>query len=607
MEFFEKNKEALQKRFSTVVKEMEKEEKENSALKVEFLKTRDGNHALVVETEEKKYRLNSAYRPMEEAKKWADQYEFQNLDINVFMFGFGNGIFVRELLHRAAVDSEVYLWEPNAEIFRYVLEKEDITDILTDRRFHIFLGEEGLQDYKNIVDYVLNWHNAATQIHCSHICYDQLFEKEYQEFMNTVYSANQMMRVRRDTNVWFAHRTVTNTLRNLRYIEHSNYITELMGKIPDDIPAIIVSAGPSLEKNMSLLKKAEGRAFIVATDSAVRVLEANGLPYDCINTVDPGKPTWYLSKFPGSKEKPLFCTMQAPAKLMEFHAGRKIWGGNSFFIDILYGRFGMFFPNIDAGGSVATDALELIRLLGFKTVILIGQDLAYDGEKTHAGGYENHVLNEDAFIEMVEGIHGDSVRTRHDWKMFRNWFEYFIQEHEDIKVVDATEGGALIHGSEVMAFAEAIDRYCEGKEFDFHDFLAKVPETFEVLDFNPFRENILDLEKGFHNIVSKAAEGKKLAEEYISSGRKISKKKSERILKSIKKINLFIERQTGYALLDMYTYELAVDELKDVNCITGDEYTDTLNSLKSSIEIYNGFLQAVKELEEILKTSLSGI
>lgn len=607
MECYEQNKKVMQERFASVLEEIEKADTEDTGLKVESVITRDGNHALMVTKDDKHYRMNSAYRPLEEARKWADQYRFQNLDINIFMFGFGNGIFVRELLHRAADDARIILWEPNIEIFHYVLETENVSDILGDSRFQLFLGEKGLSSYKVVVDCMLSWHNASTQIRCDHIGYRELFEEDYKKFLEVISRANALMRMRSDTNAYFAHTSIHNVLQNMKYIRHSNYITELIGKIPEDIPAIIVSAGPSLEKNMSLLKQAEGKAVIVATDSAVRILEQNELPYDFIVTVDPRKPPWYLSKFLGCQEKPLICTLQSQKDLMKFHTGRKIWGCGSIFLEDVYRNFGMKFPMFNVGGSVATNATEVARILGLKTLILIGQDLAYEGDRTHAGGYENHVLNEKLTIEMTEGIDGDLVKTRYDWQVYKDWFETFITEHEDIRLIDATEGGALIHGSEVIPFSDAIQKYCEGKRFVFSELMKKTPETFQVVDFAPIESEILHLEKGFANITKKAKEGKKLAEEFLAAGRKISPKKHEHILKELKKINGFIEKQSGYEIIDMYTFNLAVRELRDMNQITGDNFIDETNSIKSALKIYNGFIQAVEELKDALEQSISDI
>ena len=572
MGYYEKNNQVLSERYPEryleILKCIEKEISEE--YKVESIAARDSNHALVVEKGDVKYRLNSAYRPLEEAKKWVEQYEFQNIGVNIFMFGFGNGIFVRELLHRAKIDANIYLWEPDASIFHVVMEEENLEEILKDKRFHFFIGEKGLQEVKEVMDYIVGWNNVTAQIRCSHICYNKMYEKEYRLFFDTI-------------------------------------ITELIGRIPKDIPAVVVSAGPSLDKNIDLLLEVKGKALIIATDTAVKILEAKGLPYDCMVTVDPKKPTWYLSDYPQCKDVPLFCMGESAKEILKFHTGRKIWGAGSVYIDNLYDSVGLKFPEYNPGGCVATTAVEIASQLNIKNIILIGQDLAYTGEHTHAGGYDDHVLNEEVFIEMVEGIDGEQVKTRGDWTVYREWFEDFIQLHKEINLIDATEGGALIHGSKVMTFGAAIKEYCGEKVFSFKNLLGELPATFDVVDFESVKREIHRMDKGFSNILSKSLEAKKIAEELLESGSGISAKKHDRLLKEIRKANNFIWKQAGYELLDMYTSDLMLNELRDVNQITGDAKADEINSIKGALAIYKSFISAVDDLHGLLKEVLQEI
>jgi len=609
MGYYEKNKKAILSRYKDKnVEIFERMEKEDfSDYKVESIVARDGNHALTVEKDGDKFRLNSAYKPLAEAEKWADQYNYQNLDVNVFMFGFGNGIFVRELLRRADRDACIYLWEPNTNIFRVAMEEEDLEDIFGDKRLYLYVGKDGLKELKEALECSVGWHNMTSQIRCCHVCYDRLHEEEYLEFLKAIKHSDSMVQVKRDTNAHFAHRAVVNVIDNLQHIRKSNYITELMGKISEDIPAIVVAAGPSLDKNIELLRRAEGRAFIIATDTAVRILEARGLPYDCVVTIDPGKPIEYIDCCPSCKDKPFFCNSESQRDIMKYHTGRKIWAAGSVYIDSLYDFLGLHFPESSTGGSVATSSAQIAYHLNLKNIILIGQDLAYTGEHTHAGGYDNHILNEEKFIEMVDGIDGGEVKTRGDWLVFRDWFEEFIKKSKEINLVDATEGGALIHGSKVMTFEEAIDTYCEGKEFSFEKILEELPPTFDVLGFEPVKEVIQRMGKGFKNILSKSTEGKKAAEEYLAAGNRLSPKKHDRLLKTIRKANNYIQKQAGYELLDMYTFDLTLNELHDVNQLTGDALQDERDSVQIALAIYDGYIDAVEKLGNQMDEALKGV
>lgn len=607
MAYFEQNENAMELRYPEILERWKKQEKDEAHFKVKSIETRDGNSALVVEKEGENYRLNSAYRPLAEAEKWVNQFEFHNIGVNVFMFGFGNGIFVREILRHLEEDGKVFLFEPDFTILSVVFEEQDITDIITDERFHLYVGEEDYERFKTDMDSNTIWHNVPTQISCTHICYDKLYLDEYNRFWDDLKKIDEMTVVKRNTNAHFAHITVENVIQNLKYVKNSNYVSELAGKIPEDIPVIIVSAGPSLDKNIEELHRAKGKAFIIAVDTAVKILETRGVPYDCMVTVDPGKPAWYLTDYPGCAEIPLFCCMESSGEILGFHKGRKIWLPGSVYLENLYAVHGFLFPQNNVGGSVATVAFMLACHLNLKNIILIGQDLAFDGEKTHAGGHENHIADEEDGIQMVDGIDGNPVKTRRDWVMFRDWFEENMKTNPELNVIDATEGGALIHGSKVMTLSEAIDSYCEGKTFCFEDFMKEIPPTFEEHDFEPVRSDIFRMEKGIQNMYRKSVEGKKYAQEFIKAGNKISAKKHDRLIKEIGKVNNFIERQSGYELLDMYTSDLMVGELRDINCMTGDPVLDELNSVKCAEAVYKGMIEASEELKGLLEKSLKEV
>lgn len=576
-------------------------------LRISALETREAGRAMQLEIDGVKHRFNSVYRPLQEAIKWADQYSFQNIETSIFMFGFGNGIFVRELLNRLPDESQVFVFEPRIEIFKWVCENEDISDLLVDSRLHLYFEEKNLNLFQSDAEMWVTWNNITAQLRCEHPVYQKIYTKEYHQFWDICDRVNDIVITKAHTNAYFGQKSIENVVKNLPFIKESNYITELMGRIPEDIPAIIVSAGPSLEKNVELLKNAQGKSLIIATDTAVRVLEEKGLPYDCIVTVDPGKPAWYLENYPECSKKPLFLALESQSEITAFHKGRKIWMAGSIYLDELYMTQGMTFPAYNVGGSVATSAYMLAITLGLKNIILIGQDLAFVGNKTHAGNHEDHIMNEEDGIQYIEGIDGEMVKSRRDWMFYLHWFEERIQEEKNICLIDATEGGALIHGSQVMKFHDAIERYCKDKMFDFEQFLKKIPLTFEVHDFEPIKHEIRSMNSGIANIEKKAKEAINLADELIGKFDTMSQKKHDRLVKEIKKANNYIGRQPGYGILDIYLSELTVKELRDINVVTGNPRVDELNSVQSAKVLYQGFIAAAIPIRKLLQEHIGQI
>lgn len=91
--------------------------KEYSYNNIEETNTKDGNKALVIEKNNTKYRLNSLYKPLKEAEKWASQYEFHNINVCTIMFGMGNCLFIREMLKRLKPDARFTFM---SQIYQYL-------------------------------------------------------------------------------------------------------------------------------------------------------------------------------------------------------------------------------------------------------------------------------------------------------------------------------------------------------------------------------------------------------------------------------------------------------------------------------------------------------
>lgn len=580
---------------------------EYSYKNIEEIDTKDGNKALVIKKDNNEYRLNSLYRPVKEAEKWADQYKFQNIDVSVIMFGLGNCLFIREMLKRLKQDAKVYLYEPEISIFLYVLNNIDISDIICDIRVCLFINNINKNEFKDLLQRETDWLSIAAQIICNHPVYEKIYTDEFEEFLNIAYNANKLAKVNIDTERYMSDTLVNNVIKNLKYIKESNYVSEFIGKFPKEFPAIIVAAGPSLDKNIDELKRAEGKAFIFATDTAVKYLLKHNINFDAIITIDAKKGAWHL-KNERCHNIPLFCVLEAKNNMMKMHTGRKIWFRGSVYMYGLYSKFNREFPGYNSGGSVATAAFSVCLSMDFKNIVFIGQDLAYDGEVTHAGGVVKNIIGEKSGKKQVDGVNGEKVWSRYDWLIYLEWLENSIRDIRGINVIDATEGGALVHGSKVMKLSEVIDEYCK-EEFSFSKLLDETPYTFTGDEYSKVREEIIHLKKEFLNIEKKSKEGIKITERLIKTLniRNNSTKNENKDLKKVDKINKFLEKQSAYDILDIYITNTVAKDLVMVNNLSEDEDENMKKTLEISIAIYKALAKAVDELMPVLEETLHQI
>src|SRR5690606_28411622 len=117
------------------------------------------------------------------------------------------------------------------------------------------------------------------------------------------------------------------------------------------------------------------------------------------------------------------------------------------------------------GASVANASLAIAAYLGCNPIIFLGQDLAYTDGKHHADSCGGTTLKEDDDLIEVEGIDGNKVFTNSVWHTFLMWMEKFIIHNPNKTYIDATEGGAKIHGTDIIPLRQAIEKYCIKDEF----------------------------------------------------------------------------------------------------------------------------------------------
>ena len=227
---------------------------------------------------------------------------------------------------------------------------------------------------------------------------------------------------------------------------------------------MILSSGPSLAKSIEPLLKLQGKAVFFAVDSSVRYLLGKGIQPDYLVTIDPLK--WPKHFQPERCRKlPVFCRFDSNFKLLEEQKGPLIFFGGTEYARMLAGEEALFVA--DTGGSVATAAFSLCQAVGFSEIVLVGQDLCYDGEKTHAGGVISPDEKKQGFGKTwIPGNLSEKVQTRQDWYRYLKWFENEISLHPECKVWNATAGGAKIEGAEwksLEAIAEKLEKRDSGR------------------------------------------------------------------------------------------------------------------------------------------------
>ena len=450
--------------------------------------SKDGNEILVVVKDDVEYRLNSSYRPIAEAEKFAKQFEVLEEGSLLFVFGFGNGMFADEILKVCKSNVTIVFYEPCLDIVKYVSMKRDLE--LYCRQHNCFLvmnkGNEmvsggrlsDIAEFYDTLQDIMTYNNRDKMYQAVLPKYRELFVEEYRYFVDILEQGRDELFTQINNARDYGHILVENNVKLLRYIPQSYCLHDFKDIFPKDMPAIIVSAGPSLEKNVHLLHEAKGHALILCVDAAIKFLLQEDIIPDMIVTIDARKE---ISLFEDERLKniPMIGHSDMSNKVLDMVRPNKfiLAGTNNDYIKNLYDNIGKSQNIIDFGGSVATAACAICKEIGFETIILVGQDLALTGEKMYAGKEKVALDKFGRQLINVEALDGSIVKTTTDYYSYIKWFERLIEKYPTIHIIDATEGGAKIEGSEILTLKDTLKRYAVA-EYEIKAIIDSVEPAF---------------------------------------------------------------------------------------------------------------------------------
>lgn len=483
MKILEKNREIIEKKYEYI---LEKIEGYASNGNVVIQSAANGEETIAVKRGEKLWYLNSRLNPEYAASVYAKRYHIRLYGI-YFIFGLSDGRHVREILKNCDETNRIVVCEPDFDAFCMAAAHFDISDILNDERVILYIPDITVE-LRGILSGIIEYSKVGIIDFLILPGFDILHKEACETYMDSIIDKMQDVMVHRGTYMLFQRMIPQHTLYHMRKMisqsNHEQLRRALDEKDITNIPAIIVSAGPSLDKNVQELKKAQGKAFIMVVDAAVRTVIKAGIRPDMICTIDPESPDRF---FDGLELKDMnwSCIRMTRPEVLKWE-GQKIFYYGFFEKNwnvLIDDKLGYNFPDIPSGGSVSSAAFMLAFRLGFKKMILVGQDMAFTGGVSHTKGINEAFGDNDEYIKsrslmQVEGNDGSILDTDFQMWYYLKWFERAIKLYEnDFSVINATEGGAKIEGTEVIPLKTAIERECTG-ELNMYELARSVPPMF---------------------------------------------------------------------------------------------------------------------------------
>lgn len=551
---YERNMEALRGKYPVWANIIENTKRKKRNFDVIAEESLMGDTILKVNDNGKVLYLNGKYAPLEVVERWLDKQGKIEEFTPVIIIGISNGHHIKRIMEEVPKTSNILIYEPSFEMFRRAMQEVDLSFIF---KLDIPVGivVDGINEGE-IYSYfrlMISYDNMTSLKYYVSGNYSRLFAEKVEQFVKSLKSYIDDLEVLWNTMVRYTDVKARNTFYNLPYLYEGYSIGELCNMLPQDIPVIVVSAGPSLNKNIMELKKAVGKACIIATDTAMKPLLNAGIIPNLFVIIDGLKPG-VLFEHKDISRVPMVTMTGVSVEPMQYHKGKKFFYDSSatFEQHILLElskkeKRNCMLPGIVTGGSVAHSAATLGVYMGAKTVILIGQDLAMTGNQTHANGtFQDKMdtidIDSGEYFE-VEAIDGGKILTRIDFDRYRKWFEEYAERNLQITIVDATEGGALIHNTKIMTLKNAIRKYCK-REYNVKWHIDRCKKIFHEENKHVALDYFDKSVKKLADIKKKAMAGISYYErlEKILSKTNVSDKELQKILKKIKKINNYMEK-----------------------------------------------------------------
>ncbi|HEF4876472.1 TPA: motility associated factor glycosyltransferase family protein [Campylobacter jejuni] len=441
----------------------------------------------------------------------------------ICIYGIGNALLIKNL---AKYYKHLFVFESEIELFILALSTIDLSEELCSGKIYLVDIEEErvdiqlliLFDMKDMFEYL-----SLYEMFVNNVYYKKFYEDVWHK-ADELCEKNIKVVIRNlNSSLCIGFECYSHLLQNipsmLESIPFQRILSERKNKFEN---AIVVSAGPSLAKQLPLLKAYQDKAVIFCADGALSMLEKEGIVPDYVTNLDF---TDLAMKFFQNKEN-LKQSIIALECATHPNIVRSLNAENCMIVlrnKALYQRFNLNdFGYIDTGTHVSHFSYTLALALGFKNIIMIGQDLAFDEKgNSHSKGfsYGEQFSGEKTVPTLKTQAYGGKgeVLTHITWNDYRVKLEYlFACNDQKAKFYNATEGGARINFTEELSFKECCEKLLTKEKPKFElpksltknrsdKLLAKFKEKIQKDQENAkrFLDDALALKQILENILSK--------------------------------------------------------------------------------------------------------
>jgi uncharacterized Rossmann fold enzyme len=413
------------------------------------VRTRDGRLVLV----------HAPGDPLAAADALLDQHSDAPL---LIVIGIGLG-YLLDAIERRGAATKVLAVEPRTAIARAFLSRRDCRQWITTRRLALLVGP-------TYADATEAWRVFGRTPETPPILVSPLVREEFPAEAEAARVAAVRVIAGVTANAAarrkFAGRYLLNTLTNLPAIVTEGDAGRITGALRG-LPAVIVAAGPSLDRNLPALRLLNDRAVILAVDTAVRPLLTAGIEPHVVVSVDPSDiNAQHLTGLPRTRFALVGEGSLHPTVFPEFEGRLFTFRVSDHHPWPWLRQHGCERGSLQAWGSVLTTAFDFAIRAGCDPLVFVGADLAYTRGLQYCRNtvYEprwSHLTTDEARADefknylsrkphtLAPDVHGQPVITTREFTQFRDWIVARAANATGCRVYNATGGGTL-HGAPIV-------------------------------------------------------------------------------------------------------------------------------------------------------------
>ncbi|QPJ63320.1 MAG: motility associated factor glycosyltransferase family protein [Candidatus Nitronauta litoralis] len=416
--------------------------------------------------------LHSRYNPAQEAEQFIQKLNPEGSS-NFIILGLGLGYHLLNLIQNAPRHSKFLVVESKVEIFHRALQCKHIEPLLQNKNIRWIVGEIPDQEITTLSD----WWDSFTLNGFKLVRFPPLSQLDPEFYENMRSSIEETLRetqVAHNTRRTLSRLLYQNCLQNFMVSLSAPGINNLRNIFQND-PVLIVAAGPSLDKNIQLIRGSQSFCRIIAVSTALKPLQNAGIEADFAVAIDP-KPVSCVAF--ENINKPLRTRLIfnpcIPENIPNNFQGKKFAVEAQPYIWKFLTRGLTSKGELGNNSSVAHTALNLALHMGCNPIILVGQDLSFSKDRSHCSGAfhgEFHQQNigtnqtvgklqkrnrSDSILaaSTAQDIFGNSLVTSNALDTFRFPFERI--KKSGVRLINATEGGVNISNLENATLKETL-------------------------------------------------------------------------------------------------------------------------------------------------------